>query len=151
MKSEADSHTGRDWPGLAAAVFCIGVAVYVLWATAQYTRFGSIFPRTVAIVMIVTGVILIARVLAGLPRTPVTPMQSLWRPLALVGVGALWVALIATIGFYPASVVGFICAGLLARFEPWTVPALAWFVGISIAVATIGYVIFAYALGVPFD
>jgi putative tricarboxylic transport membrane protein len=151
MKSDTEKRAGRDWPGLAAAAFCIGLAGYVLWVTEHYTRFGSIFPRTVAIVMIVVGVALIARVIAGLPPTPVTPIQSLWRPLALIGVGVLWVVLIASIGFYPASVVGFICAGLLARFEPWTPRALTGFLVISVSVATIGYVIFAYALNVPFD
>jgi hypothetical protein len=63
----------------------------------------------------------------------------------------LWTVLIATIGFYPASVVGFICAGLLARFEPWTVADLAKFIAISVAVASVGYVLFAFVLGVPFD
>ncbi|MEX0731625.1 MAG: tripartite tricarboxylate transporter TctB family protein [Aquisalimonadaceae bacterium] len=151
MSSEASRQTGFDWPGMIAAVFCLGLAAYVLYETQRYTTFGSIFPRTVAIVMIVAAAVLVARVLTGLPRSPVTPIQSLWRPLALIAVMALWAALIGIIGFYPASVVGFICAGILAQFEPWTPGALAKFLAISVSVATAGYAIFAFALKVPFD
>ncbi|MFN2349665.1 MAG: tripartite tricarboxylate transporter TctB family protein [Thioalkalivibrio sp.] len=150
--SETTPHqSGRDWPGLAAALFCLGLALYVLKLTQAYTTFGAIFPRTVAFVMIIAAAILIARVLAGMPRTPVTPIQSLWRPMVLVGVGGLWAVLIGWVGFYPASVVGFICAGLLARFEPWTLPDLARFLAIAVLVPSIGYALFAFALKVPFD
>jgi putative tricarboxylic transport membrane protein len=145
------SATHRDWPGAVAAVACILVAVFVLYETERYTTFGAIFPRTVAIVMIVVGLILIGRIVAGLPPTPVTPLQSLWRPLALIGVGALWAALIGLIGFYPASVIGFIGAGLLAQFEPWTPRALAVFLTLSVLIASVGYFIFAYLLNIPFD
>ena len=139
----------RDWPGLAVACGCIALGGYVLWEAQSFTRFAAIFPRGVALVMMLAaaawiGMVLIARA----PPSP-TPGGSLWRSLGLIGVAVAWAALIPVLGFLVASVLGFLAAMLLAKYDGWSPRQWLGYAIIAGAVVGAVYALFRFLLHVP--
>jgi putative tricarboxylic transport membrane protein len=146
--SAREPATRRDWPGAAAALVCTALATAVLDASAGYTRFGALFPRTVALVMLGLGV---AIVLLSLTRPrPVTPRpaETLWRVAGIVAAVALWMGSIPVLGFFAASLLGFALAGLVARHDPWTLRDLGIHALVTLATVSALYLLFLHGLGV---
>lgn len=141
--------TERDWGGLAVALACIALGAWVLYEANGYTRFAAVFPRTVAIVMMLAATGWIVMVAIGKGRSSGTIGGSLWRPFALIGVGAGWALLIPKLGFLGAGVVGFIGAMLVAKFHSWTWRGWLGHVAIAVIVTASAYALFAMALNVP--
>lgn len=142
----------RDWGGAAAAIACVVLAVYVLWASAAFSVFAAVFPRTIAIVMLVlAGGLLVRVALRKLPRVFAgTTMPQYWRTAALIGTVMMWMVLIKLVGFVAASIVGFVTTGALARFTPWTRKDLLIHIVVSVVAVSAFYVLFAYVLAVRF-
>jgi len=141
--------TERDWGGLAVAAACIALGGWVLYVAEGYTPFAAVFPRTVAIVMILASLGWIVMVAVGAGRRAEGVGGSLWRPLVLIGVAAGWALLISVLGFLGAGVVGFIGAMVVAKFHPWS--GRAWLGHVALAALVTGgaYALFAFGLKVP--
>lgn len=141
--------TERDWAGLVVAVLCIALGAWVLYVAEGYTTFAAVFPRTVAIVMILASLGWIVLVAVGAGRRTEGVGGSLWRPLVLIGVGAGWALLIPVLGFLGAGIVGFVGAMVVAKFHPWSWRAWLGHVALAAAVTGGAYALFAFGLNVP--
>lgn len=142
------AHIKRDWPGAAVALICLALGIWILYETSHYSMLAAVFPRVVAGVMILAsaawGVLALKPV-----KAEARSGAGLWRPLAMIAVGAVWAALIPAIGFLAAGLVGFLGAMVVAKFYPWSMTT--WLRNVAIGVLIVGgiYTLFAVALKVP--
>lgn len=139
----------RDWNGLMVALACIGLGGWVLYESYSYSKFAGIFPRTVAIALILGSLAWVIMVAVGIGRPSAYVHGSRWRPMALIGVGVGWGLLIPVLGFLPASVIGFVGAMLLGKFHAWSLRAWAAHLALAVVVTGLAYALFAMALNVP--
>ena len=129
----------RDPAGTATAALLAVLGGAVIWQARGYSTLGKVFPIAIAGAMVVLCLALVARnVLAGrrAPRhavgepadaegagTPAgTPAGapargSNWRRAALLAVMAAWIALLPVLGFYAASLAGFVGCMAVAIHE----------------------------------
>lgn len=138
----------RDWPGAAVALACMALAAYVLDASAGYTRFGALFPRTVALAMLGLGAAIVLGALLRPRPIAARPAGSLWRVAAIVAAMGLWMVSIPALGFYAASLLGFALTGLVARHEPWSVRDLVVHLLVTLGTVSALHVLFLHGLGV---
>lgn len=141
--------TERDWGGFAVALACVALGAWVLYESSNFTRFGAVFPRTIAIVMMLAALGWILVVVVGAGRRKESVGGSLWRPFVLIGVGAGWAVLIPVLGFFGAGVLGFVGAMTVAKFHPWSWRGWLSHVAVAAAVTGAAYALFAWALNVP--
>jgi hypothetical protein len=132
---------------LAALIAAIALAA--LWESRRFTPFASIFPVAVGSALLICSGLVLWRVLRG--RTRVSPSigrEGLLRSGALVVVMLLWVALLETVGFAPASGVGFFVLALIANREPLGAKRLAGFALAAVACVLALQLLFQNGLGV---
>lgn len=139
----------RDWPGVAVALACIVLGVWVLYEANGFTPFAAIFPRIVAIVMILASTAWVVVVALGRGRRLEPVGGSLWRPLALIAVGAAWAFLIPVLGFLGAGLVGFVGAMVVAKFHSWSLRSWLAHLALAAVVTVSAYALFAWGLNVP--
>jgi putative tricarboxylic transport membrane protein len=142
----------RDHGTLLFAIIFSLLGLWVLWQTAGMSDLGSVFPRTVAIVMILCSLGLIARaLLAGKTAAEAGRGQeeSMARRAVLVVAMLAWILLLPILGLIVASLLGFLALTVVANYEPWT-PRLAGIYVLS-ALVVVGafYAVFALGLNVP--
>jgi putative tricarboxylic transport membrane protein len=141
----------RDYGTVLFAVIFSLLGLSVLWQTAGMSDLGSVFPRTVAIVIILCSLGLIARALLVRKAAEAGRGQeeSMARRAMLVVVMLAWILLLPVLGFVLASILGFLALTAVANYDPWT-PRLAGIYALS-ALIIVGafYAVFALALNVP--
>jgi putative tricarboxylic transport membrane protein len=141
----------RDHGTLLFAIIFSLLGLWVLWQTAGMSDLGSVFPRTVAIVMILCSLGLIARTLLAGKTAEVRRGQeeSMARRAVLVVAMLAWILLLPILGFIVASLLGFLALTVVANYDPWT-PRLAGIYVLS-ALVIVGafYAVFALGLNVP--
>ena len=150
MKSIQKQSERIDVGGLITAVAILILSAWVLWEAEGYSELAAAFPRAVALIMMVASVALIVRCLLRLQPPAEVEVGSRLHRGALLLVLFAWAALIPIIGFFLASVAGFVASGLTARYEPW--PAPRWLGLLAMAVMAVGvfYGLFSEVLRVPF-
>ncbi|MBF7053805.1 tripartite tricarboxylate transporter TctB family protein [Halomonas sp. KAO] len=140
--------TKRDWPGLIVAVVFVGLGTWVYSVSNSFTEYAAIFPRTIAIVMMLVSAANMVVLIFGKGRPNSKPNAG-YRPFGLIGVGALWATLIPLLGFLIASIFGFLGAMVLAKFSHWSNKDWVKFTAIGTLVVTVAYSLFKYVLNVP--
>jgi cobalamin synthase len=138
-----------DRSGLVLAAGSAGLAVYVLWEAQRFSPLASVFPRFIAIVLIVAAAALTLLIFLGRQKPPKPGTGSNARRLALVVSMVAWLALVPVAGFLVASLLGFAAVGMVAKYDDWSVRR--W---LSFALATVISVglfcfIFSQLLNVP--
>ena len=112
----------HDPVGTGVAALLVALGIVLIRQTGAMTPLGSVFPITVSAAMIVLGVILILRnVVLGLRASQGAGESadtvgeeseasggSVARRAAFLGVMVLWVAMLTTLGFFTASLLGFL-------------------------------------------
>ena len=117
----------RDPGGTAIALVLAGLGAVVIWQARAFSTLGKVFPIAIAGAMVVLCLVLVARnMLAGRrvpPPSAVDPRAgerpaadeagnpfggSNWRRAGLLAVMAAWIALLPVLGFYVASLLGFL-------------------------------------------
>lgn len=141
--------TDRDWGGLLVALACIALGVWVLFESNTFSRFASIFPRAVAIAMILASASWVVLVALGIGRRGEPAEGSKWRPLGLIGVSITWATLIPVLGFIPASILGFTGAMLLGKFDSWSLRTWLGHLAFAVLATVLAYALFAWGLNVP--
>jgi hypothetical protein len=143
----------RDLPGMVLAVLFIGVGAWVLLEARDLSALGSVFPRTIAVALILLSLLLIGQNLrrpravqaqsgpAGAGSTP--------RRLALVAVMAGWSVLLPAIGFFVSSIAAFIALLLIAEYERWTARRMIAYGAIALLVVAAFYVLLRDVLLIP--
>lgn len=146
------SEPRRDYGTIVFAALFVLLGLWVLWQSVGMSPLGAVFPRTIAIAMVVFSAALIGMHLwrAPAPQTeePKQPESHL-RRAGLVGVMLLWVFSIPIIGFAVTSLIAFLLIIVIANYDPWT-PRQGTLYALSALLVVAGfYLLFGYALNVP--
>ena len=129
-------HPVRDPAGTVAALVIALLGALVVWQARSFTTLGKVFPIAIAGAMVVLCLALVARnVVAGRrapppsaidPRLGERPAEDEagnhfgglnWRRIALLAAMAAWIALLPVLGFYTASLLGFLGTMAVAIHE----------------------------------
>ncbi len=152
MLPDPSSAARRDPASLILALVLVLIGGYVLVATASMSAMGAVFPRTIAVVMIVTAVLLAAVKLyrpsarSGAGEEGGSPL----RRLALVGVVLAWAVLFPYVGFVVTGLVAFFLVCLIAEHDCLTVRHLLLFAAVDLVLVVGSWLLLASALNVPF-
>lgn len=142
--------TRSDVGGVIVAAVLIGIACLVLWDTTTYVDLDSkVFPRTVAIVLILASLGYIVLWLLG--RTAPEPRtEGSWpRRILLVLVMLASVLAMPLVGFLAASLAMFALLLVVAMYDPWTPYRVIVYPIVGVAVVLGFYYIFSELLLVP--
>ena len=147
-QSAAHKRTIDVGAAIVAALTAV-VAGAALWESRDFSPLGSIFPRTIAIGLLLGSLAALARSLLGWgSRTHGIPRDGLLRSALLVSTMVLWIALLEPVGFIASSVVAFFALALIADREPVTVRRVLLFAVASVVVVVAFYLVFVQALKV---
>jgi hypothetical protein len=136
---------------LAGAVLFAAVGLFVLSEAATFSRRGAMLPLVVGYGMLLLGALLAVVGWRTAPGDDVAAGDgSLKRRWLFTGVLALWVAAIPYLGFFGASVVGFLVVALIVpREDRWTVTAVLRHLAGAVLASGAMTLLFAGLLGVP--
>ena len=139
----------RDLPGIAGSVVFIVVGMLAFWGARDFSALGSVFPRTMAVAMVVFAAAYIAMALLR-PSAPVaTPTGSPWRRGAVMAVLLAWAFLLGKVGFLATSIVAYTALLVIANYDRWT-PRMAVTYAVVGALVLGGlYSVFHLVLQVP--
>jgi len=139
----------RDLAGMAGAAFFIVMGALALWHSSEFSALGSVFPRTVAVTMILLSIAYIAVAWLRPKGVQPQPAGSVWRRTALMLVYVAWAMLLEPLGFLATSIAAFVAILVIANYDRWT-PRMAVTYGLVGAVVLGGlYGIFRFVLQVP--
>ncbi len=150
--SDIDPRT-RNIGGAVIAVLLIALGAVVIADTRTYGDADSaVFPRTVAIVMIVISVLVLLRAIFRAPRLTgdEVPARGSWpRRILLPAVMLASVLMMKAVGFVAAALVMFAGVLLVANHDELTLRRALVYGASGIAVVAGFYLVFRYWLMVP--
>jgi putative tricarboxylic transport membrane protein len=140
----------RDLRGIAGAAAFIVVGALAIGYSSEFSPLGSVFPRTIAALMIVLSAVYI--VVATLrPAAPPPPERgSTVRRVLLASTLLAWALLLKPVGFLTTSVACYAIVLVITNYDRWTPRRIILYAASGIAVVGGLYAIFAYLLQVPF-
>lgn len=111
-----------DVRGTIGAVIFTIVGLFVLWDSGHISDWsGSVFPRTVAVLMILLSILLIGRNLLGYASGEEKPLPgSVPRRVGLVAIMLLAALLMPYLGFLITGVAAYVGIMVVAMYERWT-------------------------------
>ncbi|MBE0625822.1 MAG: tripartite tricarboxylate transporter TctB family protein [Burkholderiales bacterium] len=139
----------RDIPGIAGSAVFIIVGVLAIWGAREFSPLGSVFPRTMAAVMILCAAVYIAMALLRPQAPAATPAGSNWRRGALIAVLVAWAFLFEKFGFLSTSLFAYAAILVIANYDRWTPRLALTYTAVGAIVLGGLYAIFRYALQVP--
>ena len=120
----------RDVPAILFGVLFAGAGVAAYAQTKNMSTMGSVFPTTIAALLVLLSGALIALQI-GRPAAPAsvpTPAagpalakESTWRRVAIIVAMGIWALLLPSVGFFVTSLVAFLMLIAIATFERPTV------------------------------
>lgn len=145
----SDPRPRPHYAGIVGAACAIVLGALALWHSREFSPLGSVFPRTMAVLMITLSVAYIAMTLLRPRVTEPQPAGSAWRRGALMVVFVAWSLLLDKVGFLATSIVAFVAILVIANYDRWT-PRMAVTYGL-VGAAVLGglYAIFRFGLQVP--
>ncbi len=149
MNEPGKKPQGRDLPGIigSAAFFVVGVLAF--WGARDFSRLGSVFPRTIAAAMVLFAAVYIVMALLR-PQAPAArPAASTWRRGALMAVLLAWSFLFEHIGFLSTSVLAYAAILVIANYDRWTPRLAVTYTAVGAIVAGGLYSVFYFVLQVP--
>lgn len=138
-----------DRSGLAVALGAAALGSYVLWEAQFFSPLGSVFPRFVAVVLLVSAAILALVVLVHYQRPAKEAGGSNARRVALALALMAWVALIPLFGFQIASLLGFAIVGVVAKYDRWSMRGWSVFALTTVVAVMVFCYVFLLFLNVP--
>lgn len=139
----------RDFAGIAGAAFFIVMGALALWHSGEFSPLGSVFPRTVATLMILLSIAYIAVAWLRPGQAQAQEPGSVWRRGALMATFVAWSMLLDPLGFLTTSIAAFVAILVIANYDRWT-PRMAVTYGLVGALVLGGlYGIFRFVLQVP--
>ena len=143
---------GRDTGGMVVAVVFILLAALSLWDTTTMADADSyVFPRAIAIAMIVFSIVLIVWNLVRPSADNGTVVQGASTPrrVGLVVAMLIGTALMPYVGFAVSGLVAFVAIMWFAMYDPWTRFRLIVYPLVGVGIVIGFYTIFAKVLLVP--
>ncbi|MBE0612843.1 MAG: tripartite tricarboxylate transporter TctB family protein [Burkholderiales bacterium] len=139
----------RDIPGIAGSAAFIIVGILAFWGARDFSPLGSVFPRTMAVAMIVFAAAYIAMALLRPTAPAAMPAGSPWRRGAVMVVLIAWSFLLGHVGFLTTSVIAYTALLIIANYDRWT-PRMAVIYSVVGALVLGGlYWVFHEVLQVP--
>jgi putative tricarboxylic transport membrane protein len=140
----------RDWPGMIYAGFFVVIGVFAVYFTRDMSPLGAVFPKTIALALIIFSLSYIAQNLISPGSVQRLTTEGSWlRRTALVVVMLAWVLLLNTLGFLLAGVLGFIGMILAGNYDAWSRRRVLIYAAVSAAIIGGFYTLFAIVLNVP--
>src|SRR3546814_14809863 len=120
----SDLQKPRDLSGMVMAVLFIGVGAWILLEARHLSAPGSVFPRTIAIALILFSLILLGMNLRR-PRhasasAEADERESTPRRLLLVAIMIGWSLLMPVVGFFVSTLIAFVAPLVVAEYERWS-------------------------------
>jgi putative tricarboxylic transport membrane protein len=136
----------RDVAGLVGCAVAAAIGVAVLAVSGDFSMLGSVFPRTVAALMVAFSLLYAYHALRR-PRPAVVQEAGSWpRRIGVAAVMLAWSFALAPVGFLTSSVVACLLLLTIAQHEPWTARTA---LGYGLAMLVVLYGLFRFALQVP--
>lgn len=140
----------RDIGGMVAAAILIAIGAVALYDTTTYSDIDSaVFPRTVAIALMLSAIGYIVYALVRGERTVRAPGGSYPRRIALVAGMLGAVVAMPWIGFVASGLVAFFCLTLVAMHDPWTPGRMILYPLVGVAIVLGFFALFRYGFLVP--
>jgi len=139
----------RDIPGIAGSVVFIIVGMLAFWGARDFSPLGSVFPRTMAVAVIVFAAAYIAMALLRPSAPAAMPVGSPWRRGAVMVVLLAWAFLLGQVGFLATSVVAYTALLVIANYDRWTPRMAVIYAVVGTLVLGGLYWVFRHVLQVP--
>ena len=128
----------------------IAVGMVCVWQARDMSQLGAVFPVTIALVMMLSGVLRLGqlalhRVLDNVQRG----RGSTPRRVLLVAAMTVWTLLLPWAGFLLTGLVSFFTLMTIAQHEPWTPRRLVGHLATGVFLVGCFYGLFAILLNVP--
>lgn len=149
MSPMSDATPRPDVAGLVGCAIATVLGIGALFASRDYSPLGSVFPRTIAALMIVFALAYAITTLRR-PKPVSRPTAgSTPRRAATMVVMLAWAFALAPVGFLFSSVVASLALLLIANHDRWTARTVLLY-GLSMALVLGAlYSLFRFALQVP--
>lgn len=145
-----DEQPTRDWGSFVIPAFFIVLGAWMIQQTTAMSTLGSVFPRTIAAVMILCSAIVLLRAfLRPREREVGSPEESTKRRLAAIVVMGAWVLLLPVVGFFLTSFCAFLLLLAIANYDGWTWRRALGYGAAALGVVVVFYVVFVRLLLVP--
>ncbi|MBZ9556742.1 MULTISPECIES: tripartite tricarboxylate transporter TctB family protein [unclassified Modicisalibacter] len=131
------------------ALVMIVIATGAIVFSRDMSIMASVFPRTIAVLLLVFSVALLIKSVVAHPRRARPEAGSVARRLGLIAVMLIWSLSLKWLGFLVASVASAALLAALAHYHAWTARRLG---GYAVALGLIiggFYILFAIVLNVP--
>jgi len=126
------------------------VSVICLWQTRDMSQLGAVFPATIAVVILMAGVLrLVQLMLRGVQGNAQRTRGSTPRRLLLVVAMVAWALAMPWIGFLTAGLTSFFLLMMIAQHGGWTSRRLLAHLAIGAILVAFFYGLFALLLHVP--
>jgi putative tricarboxylic transport membrane protein len=110
----------RDISGIVGSAIFIIVGILAFWGARDFSPLGSVFPRTMAVAVVVFAAAYIAMALLRPTAPAAKPIGSPWRRGAAMAVLLVWAFLLGHVGFLATSVVAYTALLVIANYDRWT-------------------------------
>ncbi|HEV7372101.1 tripartite tricarboxylate transporter TctB family protein [Arenibaculum sp.] len=144
--------TVRDVGTVVAGLIFILLGAWMIRESFAMSPLGSVFPRTIAAVMIVCSVMLVVQRLYRRPAPPADENpagESTGRRLALVAVMAAWVFLLPVLGFFTSSLLAFLVLLAVANYDGWNLRRVLVYGASAVGIIVAFYLVFVELLLLP--
>lgn len=131
------------------ASIMIVIALGALWFSRDISIMASVFPRTIAILLLIFSIVLLIRAFLSQPKISKPEPGSVVRRLGLICVLVLWSFSLKWFGFIFASVLATVLLTLLAHYHGWTSKRAIFYGLVLTGIITFFYTLFAIILNVP--
>lgn len=134
---------------VCAVFFCAGA--YALHGASAFTELGAIFPRVVALAVVVASIVVAGLSLVGSRTASTSPAGGLPAgPLLVAGAMAAWVAVLPYLGFLLSGTLAFVAIAALIPSDTLASPrSVAKTTVIGAAICGLFYGLLRYGLNVP--
>lgn len=152
MTSAKEINPVRDMASIVMACLFIVLGVVALWDTTNMMDSdSSVFPRAIAIVMILLSLALIVwkLIYPAATKNGADERASTLRRIVLVGVMLLSCGLMPWLGFLISGIATYLLLMLVAMYDTWTPLKKIIYPVIAVAVVLGFYGLFAHLLQVP--
>jgi len=144
-----NENSRRDIPGIAGSAVFIIVGILAFWGARDFSPLGSVFPRTMAVAMIVFAAAYIAMALLRPTAPAARPAGSPWRRGAVMAVLLAWAFLLGHVGFLATSIAAYTALLVIANYDRWTPRMAVIYAAVGAMVLGGLYWIFRHVLQVP--
>lgn len=153
MSTDTVKPGGREVGGMVMSCIFILIAAVALWDTKHMVDSDSyVFPRAIAIAMIVFNILLIGRNLLkltdGKKEAPQTG-ASTGRRIALIAGMLISCLMMPYLGFLIAGIIAFLFLMLVSMYDKWTMKTKVMYPAIALALVIGFFMLFSKLLLVP--